>query len=503
MPSRWKRVVAWSWLWIPISFFLVGSSWALTSPVGSAPDDDYHLASIWCAQGEREGVCLDTGLNPAKYVVTAGAVNASFCFAGQPAITGECTDYELNSTELILTDRLNNIQNLYPGGYYRVLSIFVGPDVEKSVYLMRIFNVLLTSLLLALLLKFAPRAISRAGLFAIASTFIPLGIFVVASTNPSGWAVTGVLFFLAFGLALMHQESWRAWRTYILALGVIISGLMAVTSRVDSAAFTALALILIAVLSGLSRLRNQLPGFLIVLVIALVGVWTYFTVTPLTGETGLGSSEPTPDLFLTNLVELPSLVQGIVGGWPLGWNDTPLPSLVAVTGLLVLGGMVVVGLTDIALTRAWAVAIAFVALVGFPLAFMQTQGVGVGEVIQSRYLLPLLAVLIFVVMLGNHMAEVRVIPRAPSTVMGVALWVSVNVALWANIHRYAIGSDNGLFETGIFETGAFDVDINAAWSYVPSLTAVTVLSLAASGVFLLGVFRTEPSAQVNRESGGG
>ena len=37
----------------PLSLFLLGvvafGSWALSSAVGSAPDDDYHLTSIWCS----------------------------------------------------------------------------------------------------------------------------------------------------------------------------------------------------------------------------------------------------------------------------------------------------------------------------------------------------------------------------------------------------------------------------------------------------------------------
>ena len=48
---RWWRVV------LPLALLVVFGSWAVTSPVGSSPDDDYHLSSIWCAGGERSGVC--------------------------------------------------------------------------------------------------------------------------------------------------------------------------------------------------------------------------------------------------------------------------------------------------------------------------------------------------------------------------------------------------------------------------------------------------------------
>ena len=39
----------------PVALFVALGSWVLASPVGSSPDDDYHMASIWCGQGVREG----------------------------------------------------------------------------------------------------------------------------------------------------------------------------------------------------------------------------------------------------------------------------------------------------------------------------------------------------------------------------------------------------------------------------------------------------------------
>ena len=30
------------------SVFALGVAWAVSSPVGASPDDDYHLGSIWC-----------------------------------------------------------------------------------------------------------------------------------------------------------------------------------------------------------------------------------------------------------------------------------------------------------------------------------------------------------------------------------------------------------------------------------------------------------------------
>lgn len=54
-PSRWKRAL----LILGIGLLAIAGlgAWAFASPAGSSPDDDYHLASIWCAQGERDSIC--------------------------------------------------------------------------------------------------------------------------------------------------------------------------------------------------------------------------------------------------------------------------------------------------------------------------------------------------------------------------------------------------------------------------------------------------------------
>jgi hypothetical protein len=465
----------WAWLWLPLAFFIVGSSWAVTSPVGSAPDDDYHLASIWCAQGDREGVCLDTGLSPPKYIVVAGAVNASFCFATNPNTTGDCTDAELGSTELILTDRLNNIQQLYPGGYYSVLSVFAGSDVQRSVYIMRIFNVALVSALLLLLMRLTPAGIRQATLLAFIAGFTPLGIFLIASTNPSGWAITGVLFTAAFGLALIHRKSWRSRRTWLVTLGLVLSATMAITARVDSAAFVAVVVGLIFLIAGVTRMRQQLIGSALLVALALIGIYTYFATTPLTGGGSLGTSEPDTDLLWSNLFNIPELIQGIVGGWPLGWNDTALPAVIPVVGLLVIGALAYAGLGSTWRSKNIAMFISLVALIGFPLLFMQSQGVAVGEVIQSRYLLPLFGLLLVIILLPKSVNKPLKLTRTAGIVIGVSLWFSLNLAWWVNVHRYAVGTDSHFFDT------------NFVWSYGPPVLVTAAVTLGASAALIAGI----------------
>ncbi len=130
----------WAWIWLPLAFFVTCTGWALASPVGAAPDDDYHLASIWCAQGERGGVCVDPGVEPATLLVPAPVVQSAVCYAFKADVTADCQDEVLTSTELAGTQHINQIDGLYPGAYYTAMSVFVGPDVERSVTVMRLLQ---------------------------------------------------------------------------------------------------------------------------------------------------------------------------------------------------------------------------------------------------------------------------------------------------------------------------------------------------------------------------
>lgn len=476
------RLLTLTWVWLPISFFLLGCAWAVASPVASAPDDDYHLASIWCAQGDRDQVCQDTGLEPQKFIVAAGAVNSAFCFATKPNVTGDCTASELNSTEMILTDRVNNIQQLYPGGYYRVMSVFVGSDVEKSVYLMRLFSVLVVSALMAALIRFVPSGIRQATLVAIAVTFIPLGMFLVASTNPSGWAIAGTLYFFAFGLALLYRSSWRNPGTWVIAAAMCVSAIMAMSSRVDSAAFLSVVTIAVFALAGRRRVIGHVPASLLMVVLAVAGAVTYFIVTPIEAAGELGTSEQSSNLFWTNLIQFPYLVQGIVGGWPLGWNDTALPAFVSVIGLLVIGAIAYAGLSHVWANKVVALTFTFIAFIGFPLVFMQTQGIAVGEVVQSRYLLPLFAVLITVVMIPARVKKPIQIQRVPAILIFCGLWISSSLAIWVNAHRYSSVAADG--SNGVNDV--FSADI--VWSYGPPLIVTVTVAVLAGAVFVAGVF---------------
>lgn len=438
----------WAWIWLPLAFFVTCAGWALASPVGAAPDDDYHLASIWCAQGERDGVCVDPGVEPATLLVPAPVVQSAVCYAFKADVTADCQDEVLTSTELAGTQHINQIDGLYPGAYYTAMSVFVGPDVERSVTVMRLVNALLASLLLAAVLRLLPAGLAAAATLAIVVTFVPLGLSLVASTNPSSWSMIGIGTFWAFALAFLRRPSVRDRRGILIGIAMVVSAGMAIAARVDSAAYVAITTVVVVTLAGWRSSLRRPWRLGLVAVLALAGAVTYLNRgQPLTGgDSTLGTADAGAGLLLTNLAYFPVLVQGVVGGWNLSWNDVVMPPLVPVVGVLILGALLYRGLQAPSRRTLVAAGIAVLALVAVPIAYLQSQRLGVGEVVQPRYVLPLLTLVVGVVSVGPRLGRPLPLPRVPMWAMAAGLSISGILAFWAYVHRFTSGSGVGLFD---------------------------------------------------------
>lgn len=472
-----------AWVWLPLAFLVTVVGWALTSPVGSSPDDDYHLSSIWCAQGIRAGVCEEVPGDPMARAVPVAVVQAADCYRFEAAVTADCAATLPGPEVLVATDRVNASQGLYPGGFYSVMSFLVGDDVERSVAAMRLLNALLATALLAAVLRLLPAGLSAAAVLAVTVTFVPLGLSLMASTNPSSWAIIGIGTYWALALGLLRRRRWDDRRGVLITIAVVVAGLMTVASRVDASAYLVLATIVVLTLAGWRR-AVAAPGRLAVLgALSALAVLTYLgRGEVVAGGTGMGSTDPGAGLLLTNLAYLPVLIQGAVGGWALGWNDTVMPPFVPVVGTLVLGALAYRGLARASRSQLFAVGLALIALVAVPVGFLQANGLGVGEVVQPRYLLPLLTLLVGVLALGPRLGAPLALPALPAWVIAAGLSASALLAFWANAHRYFAGTTVGLF----------DPKVSPAWIgwpgvpvwLVATVVAVSTVALVAGSVML-------------------
>jgi hypothetical protein len=315
-----------------------------------------------------------------------------------------------------------------------------------------------------------------------AVVLVPLGLFIIPSTNPSSWTVTGVIFLWAFGLSLAQRTSWRSRRTWLLAVATCLSAFLAIGSRVDASAFVALAVIVVFVLTGWAKARASWLSFVVLLVLATIGLVQFATFGTPGGDVSgrMGGAEPGLGLFLTNVVYVPVYGIGAVGGMPLGWNDTVLPPLVPVFGLLAVGALTARGLHDVPRSKGVALLVSLGAVVAVPLVFLQREGLGVGEVVQARYLLPLIVLLVLTLSLRVPFRQATdgglPLPGLLAWVIGVGVAAAASVSLWVHAHRYAAGNERGLF----------DIDLVLEWTGLLSIPLpVTVgVGVVASVIFV-------------------
>ena len=433
----------------PLLAVLTLTAWAFASPIGAAPDDDYHLVSTWCALGGSEA-CTPVA-DPNLRQVSNGFASST-CYALVSDRSAACQDERGLTLDgpTSVTDR-GNFHHKYPGVFYGTMRVFAGNDLVRSALVMRLVNLALFVGLATALAVLLPVSRRQTLLWGWLVSLVPLGIFLIPSNNPSGWAITGVG--TAF-LALLGWFETSGRRRWALGALYVVGIFMAAGARSDAAIYAAGATLVASLLTWSRQrdwwLRSILPlGGLLV-----IGV-LFFTTSKadvgLNGIPGTGSGSfagsPTA-LAIHNLFALPFLWTGVWGTWPLGWFDTQLPAVVpwAAAGAFVTVAFAGLGL----LTKRKAVAIAGVLamLVVLPVYLLTAGGDTVGFQFQPRYLLPLIVLFALVLVTApSGLSTVRFNRVQTFAILG-ALAIANLVSLQVNIRRYVTGANHQGFNLG-------------------------------------------------------
>lgn len=461
---------------------LVALSWSTASAPGSSPDDDFHLASIWCAWGQSDTGCVvlenpeDT--QPLTVSVPALATQSATCSAFKPEVSASCafTNADGSPRDADVTTfplRANN--GAYPAGYYRFMRLFVVDSTATSVVLMRLASATLSIALIvgAALLLGRPDRWQVWHSWLLVS--VPLGLFVFASTNPSGVAIAGAAAVLLATVAAVRSASaTHRWRSAGLAA---VAALIAVNARQDAVYFCGLAVLVALVIALPIRATRGMRTALALLPVAVVLGSAYL----LGGSSGLVSGGAQAERQAPTVANLLNVVSFYVGDFStrLGWLDIPAPSLVWGSMALCLGALLGFGVGSLKWRRAVGFALLLTAAVALPLIMLERTGYKVGEWVQPRYLLPLVLLLFGVLALhsldGGRPANTRAL-------LWVALLASVAqaISLHLTMRRYITGTDVVSFDLNAGREWWWDVPVPPMIMWWVGTLAFTALAMLLS-----------------------
>ena len=416
-------------------------SWAVASPIGASPDDDFHLVSAWCASTSR--ATCEEGSSEQTRTVPSALVSVA-CFAFDPEASASCQGTSLSDGgDSSLVTARGNFDGTYPPLFYDASGVLASNNLVASAMGMRVLNLALFVGLASAASILMPRTRRVAAHLAWLITAVPLTMFLLASNNPSGWAITGIAVALPSLWGAIESTGRR--RCALLAI-TLVAGLMAVGSRADAAAYVVAGLFSIWALAGLRLRTTPWPVFVtlgVVSVSALLVLATTRQVADATGGLADASEDSAGGLGLLgyNVLHLPTLWAGGFGATGLGWLDTALPPLVTWASAASFIAVMFVAMRS--MTRAQCVVLAGVgtALIALPLALLQRSGDVVGANVQPRYLWPLIVAAAIIVLVRKD-GRLPTFGRLQVGLLGCAIAGAHSVALYTTMRRFITGTDS-------------------------------------------------------------
>ena len=449
-------------------------AWALASPLGASPDDDFHLVSIWCGDGVRTGIC-EPGTSAENRLVPEALKDASFCYAHHPDVSAACQEdtFDLAPTPTIVTDR-GNFVGAYPPVYYAVMGFFVTPDILGSAVLMRALNALIFVGLVTALFALLPRARRPALIWGWLVTTVPLGLFLIASNNPSSWAITGVG---VAWIALLGYFETTGRRSVALGSIFALATVMAAGARGDSALYVGLAILVVLVITFRREKQFALRAILPIVMGVIAGLLflsarqTQSGLNGFSGTAGAVAAAGDPlSLIVANLLNIPSLWAAVLGYWGLGWLDTAMPAVVTFGSIACFVAVIFAGLAVMWWRKAIVLAVVGVVLWLLPAWVLYRGGDSVGQEVQPRYLLPLIVLFAGFALLSVGARSIK-FTLAQRVLLVGTLSVVQMIALYVNMRRYIQG-DGG--------SGGWNLDVNPEWWWDIAVSPMLVLVIGSA-----------------------
>lgn len=467
------------------------SAWLVSSPVGSATDDDFHLASIYCASSAPAQYCQPQN---GEYAVPIEIWQASYCYRGQyPGQSASCQDLNLSGQTQLLSPGQVNKTSLYPGGFYWVMGFFAGGDVQASVFAMGAASIFLAVIGIVGALSIAPPNIRQAGGIGFLVAANPFGWFLIPSTNPSSWALLGIgLYWVLLLTHLLTESEWRRW---VSGGGAIVLAGLACIARADAGPMLIVLDLAVGILVYRRRLsapRLRSAGIIVVWSL-IVAAWSLL----ISGQTGASSGAIGGNVvavtgrglnsLIFNLVNFPQYVFGVFGYAEMGWLNvthvgSEIPLSVPILATMLIGALLFVGFSQYSRSIMLAWLLVVVAIMAYPGWIWFSTKTAYPSIMQPRYVLPLLPAAIGIPFLRSSTSDqVRFATLQRWAWWGACLAI-FSISLYWNIERYSAGLQPTTVPNSI------DLSNGATWWPIPVVSPMEMWGLAtvsvAAGLFL-------------------
>lgn len=471
---------------------LVLGGWTMGAPHGSSPDDSYHLASIWCAEGPVEGRCIADPSAPDRRVLVPKPLVDLTCFAGEGTRSAACAPVDLTLEADVYIPSPSNVGRERPNGYYWAAGRLISADLAASIARIRIANGALFVLMVALTAWIAPLPLRRAVLLSSVVASVPLGLFLITSVNSAAWGLAGLTTFWANAITAASPGSPRR-RVAAATLAIVGAGL-GMAARTEAIAHIAVLSLAVATLHwfGIRTSRTRLGTKHAVLAGALLAATALLlAIAPQTArvdsllrdltqgrERLIARGLESPLLAIS--FEVPQLWTGALGHiWGLGALDTPVPTLASLPTIFIFLMLLILGLQQSSRSRIAAVLVIGLSLYALPAFSLLSSGLVVWEELQPRQFMVLMYALLGL-SLFTLLGERRLVLSGPNRFVIVAtLGMAHAVALLVSMRRFI----TGLVELRYVSPGS---EITWWWASGPSPNVVWIVtSLAFIALLIL------------------
>ena len=417
--------------------FIFLSSWAISNPVGSSPDEGSHLVGLWCTELNKSIKCNNLE-GTAKFSSKLSGDDS--CYLHDADQSAEC----LQKQEEIY----NELVGFTELKFYKFFSHFVSDDVNSSVILMRLFNVFVFSICIVSAYLYLKRDVFIGTMFSFMTVGLPLGFYLATSISTSSWVILGAIFLIPFLIEIFRNFKTR---TIPLILLTIVLIYLYTGSRSDGILFIGISLVSsvpifireLLNLKYLSKFRENKIYYKIIWtsVIFIVVYGIYFVSSEISKRAALGLYASTQAVSNWDIAyRFTSLISGALGAWGLGSLEVYMTDIVTFSSIFIFFSIIFVSIKQSKSETKLTLTIYAYFLVYVIWMFLYRSQLFVGQWLQPRYIIPIMFSLVSISFVGIKQELVKSIITQIKLIIFLST-ICFAFGLHTTLRRYTHGLD--------------------------------------------------------------